>query len=81
MDSAPGHGYPLDPEVSVCKALGIRLVSSQSKFDRLDWGCSSAIEHLPSICEILGFSPQHEVSGIELATFTSLEKNHVLMYS
>lgn len=67
--------------MSVYKGLGLRLESSESKFDRLDWGCGSGIEHLPSICEILGFSPQHGDPGIEPATFTSPEKNHVLMYS
>lgn len=40
----------------MCKAMSIRLVSSDSMFDSLGGG-SSVMEHLPSVCEVLGSVP------------------------
>lgn len=56
-------------------------MSSDSKFDSLGLGCSSVMEHLPSICEVLGSVPSMGTVGIEPAAFTRPEKNHVLTSS
>lgn len=65
----------------MCKALSIRLVSSDSKFDSLGQGCSSVMEHLPSVCEVPGSVPSIGTVGVKPTAFTRPEKSHVLTSS